>query len=245
MRRTAGEDGRLLDSTIGGARAWRWPAAVGICAAVAVAASTDATVVVGQSTRAACADTMARTPVRLHLIDRAGLSIATREELEREALRPWVSAGAVVDWSEPPARPAHLGSGVDLYVTTVAGAVSGEPSPPSDQPLASIRFVDERPTTQITVYAGAVARRLDQVSLDDRRVGDRPLRFRDRLLGRVLGRAVAHELGHFLLASKTHTSTGLMRAGHRLENMMAAVDRDSQLVPATGPPCLVARLDGR
>ena len=243
MRRTVGQDGRLPDSTVDGAPARRWSAAVGICAAVAIAAYTDATVVVAQSTRAACADTMARTPVRLHLIDRAGLSIGTRNELEREALRPWLSAGAVVDWSEVPARPAHLGGGVDLYVTTVAGDVSGEPSPPPDQPLASIRFADETPTTQITVYAGAVARRLDQVSLDDRRVGDRPLRFRDRLLGRVLGRAVAHELGHFLLASKTHTPTGLMRAGHRLENMMALVDRDSQLVP--GPPCLVARVDDR
>jgi hypothetical protein len=32
------------------------------------------------------------------------------------------------------------------------------------------------------------------------------------LLSRALGRALAHELGHYLLASKAHTSAGLMKA---------------------------------
>jgi hypothetical protein len=42
--------------------------------------------------------------------------------------------------------------------------------------------------------------------------GYRPLPTkREMLLGRALGRALAHELGHYLLASKTHTSSGLMR----------------------------------
>src|SRR5262245_33185011 len=35
---------------------------------------------------------------------------------------------------------------------------------------------------------------------------------RETLLGRAMGRALAHELGHYLLASKAHTSKGLMRA---------------------------------
>ena len=34
----------------------------------------------------------------------------------------------------------------------------------------------------------------------------------DRILGLVLGRAVAHEIGHFLLETHTHASQGLMRA---------------------------------
>jgi hypothetical protein len=32
------------------------------------------------------------------------------------------------------------------------------------------------------------------------------------LMSRALGRALAHELGHYLLASKTHTTAGLMKA---------------------------------
>lgn len=32
------------------------------------------------------------------------------------------------------------------------------------------------------------------------------------LLARALGRALAHELGHYLLKSRTHAASGLMRA---------------------------------
>ena len=34
-------------------------------------------------------------------------------------------------------------------------------------------------------------------------------------LARALGRALAHEIGHYLLASKDHTSQGLMKAQHK------------------------------
>ena len=39
-----------------------------------------------------------------------------------------------------------------------------------------------------------------------------PQALADRRLALVLGRAVAHELGHFLLATAGHTPSGLMRA---------------------------------
>jgi hypothetical protein len=37
---------------------------------------------------------------------------------------------------------------------------------------------------------------------------------RETLLSRALGRALAHEIGHYLLASKVHTARGLMMAVH-------------------------------
>ena len=39
-----------------------------------------------------------------------------------------------------------------------------------------------------------------------------PLTQRETLLARAMGRALAHELGHYLLASKAHTEHGLMKA---------------------------------
>ena len=53
-----------------------------------------------------------------------------------------------------------------------------------------------------------------------RRVVDEAVRFQildgardyDRRLGVVLGRAVAHEIGHYLLRTSTHANGGLMRA---------------------------------
>ena len=38
-----------------------------------------------------------------------------------------------------------------------------------------------------------------------------PIAQREMLLARALGRALAHELGHYLLASKAHTAGGLMK----------------------------------
>jgi hypothetical protein len=39
-----------------------------------------------------------------------------------------------------------------------------------------------------------------------------PMAVRDHRLGLVLGRAVAHEIGHYLLQTNTHARQGLMRA---------------------------------
>jgi hypothetical protein len=43
-------------------------------------------------------------------------------------------------------------------------------------------------------------------------VDQMPIVQRETLLGRAIGRALAHELGHYLLASKVHTKYGLMKA---------------------------------
>lgn len=44
---------------------------------------------------------------------------------------------------------------------------------------------------------------------------------RHTLLARALGRALAHELGHYLLASKEHTRDGLMRAKRTASDFMS------------------------
>jgi hypothetical protein len=43
-------------------------------------------------------------------------------------------------------------------------------------------------------------------------INQMPLSQRETLLARAMGRALAHELGHYLLASKAHTDHGLMKA---------------------------------
>jgi hypothetical protein len=43
-------------------------------------------------------------------------------------------------------------------------------------------------------------------------VNQMPQSQRETLLARAMGRALAHELGHYLLASKAHTERGLMKA---------------------------------
>jgi len=43
-------------------------------------------------------------------------------------------------------------------------------------------------------------------------VNDKTIATHETLLGRALGRALSHEIGHYLLQSKVHTPHGLMRA---------------------------------
>ena len=46
---------------------------------------------------------------------------------------------------------------------------------------------------------------------------NRPSSYKELLVARALGRALAHELGHFLMASKNHSPSGLMK-GRRLSD---------------------------
>lgn len=55
---------------------------------------------------------------------------------------------------------------------------------------------------------------------------------RDQIVGRALGRVLAHELGHFLLVRRTHSISGLMRANHRIAELTDVVDDAYRLEPA-------------
>ena len=48
-----------------------------------------------------------------------------------------------------------------------------------------------------------------------------PPALRDRTLGRVVGRVLAHEIGHFVLRSPRHTSRGLMRPIQYITELIA------------------------
>jgi hypothetical protein len=81
--------------------------------------------------------------------------------------------------------------------------------------LGDIRF-DPRgvPERRLVLYYGAVvqiARSAEVLGADASRW---PAHFAEEVVGRTLGRALAHELGHFLLRWMHHSAIGLMRAEH-------------------------------
>lgn len=86
--------------------------------------------------------------------------------------------------------------------------------------LGSIRFVDDAPQTQITLYPREVDTLLSSASFF--RSFDLTLLNvqHDTIVGRVLGRALAHEIGHFLLRSRDHSSFGLMRAHQSIYDLV-------------------------
>lgn len=78
--------------------------------------------------------------------------------------------------------------------------------------LGSIPFLDDTPEPVIILYPGAVNTLISTVKVYERPDHDWPDLLRDVVHGRVLGRALAHEVGHYLLRSRQHSATGLMRA---------------------------------
>lgn len=162
-----------------------------------------------------------RATVTLHLVDRAGLSPGTRQELMREAVRPWRGAGVEVRWAADDL--AATGGPEDVYVVVrrdweVGPRSAGFPH----APLASILFVDGQPTTQVSAYVAEVERLAATTRVDDKAWLDHPRLLRQRLVGRALGRAIAHEVGHYLFASASHAPGGLMRARHPIERLLTS-----------------------
>ena len=73
--------------------------------------------------------------------------------------------------------------------------------------LGWITFTASRPDRSIHLSRA----RADDLVRTTPGLNDKTINSHEILLGRALGRALAHELGHYFLQSKAHTSRGLMR----------------------------------
>jgi hypothetical protein len=87
-----------------------------------------------------------------------------------------------------------------LVITDRTSTLSGGAS------LGWIEFVDGGPSNVITVSAAAAT-----ALLRASRWSGLPKTVQRTFLVRAMARAIAHELGHYLLASRDHASRGLMR----------------------------------
>jgi hypothetical protein len=83
----------------------------------------------------------------------------------------------------------------------------------SEAAIAWVLFNAGRPLRLARVSVPAAIRLLDVKSrLDGHPLRTATIGLRELALGRIVGRALAHEIGHFLLASPHHTRSGLMRS---------------------------------
>jgi hypothetical protein len=93
-----------------------------------------------------------------------------------------------------------------LSITLIGGSDPGDL-----QTLGVTLFVEGRPLPSIRLFPDAVAALLSSEMLVVRDCIRSSDVCQDVLAGRVLGRALAHEIGHYLLASRGHSRKGLMR----------------------------------
>lgn len=125
-----------------------------------------------------------------------------------EATAIWGAAAITIDW-----RRSDTAS-IASEVPTVQVVFDEPPENISGQtlPLGWINFdASGTPESVVHVSPRNVLQLLDATAT----YRDRPAGYRDVLEARALGRALAHELGHHLMASKVHSPSGLMKA-HRL-----------------------------
>jgi hypothetical protein len=160
-----------------------------------------------------------------------------------EADTIWRAYGVRV--SQPP--PGAWGP--DLVRLTVrldegrppAGALAGGRTSDGEG-LGAIWFAEDgTPADTIAVSLGAVSARVMRAGVGGHSIASWPPALADAAVGRALGRVLAHEIGHYLLASPVHSKAGLMRAGFD-GRQLAEWDRSSFVLDRSALPRLSARL---
>jgi hypothetical protein len=152
----------------------------------------------------------------IRMID-GGIKAAVLAIARTEVSAIWKQYGIEIVWEErwTPDKPKP-----DLWVqfvdiALVSKGMRGAPA------VAWIPFSDGVPMPYVRVSKpNATALLKTRSWFDGRPLTSATEDTQDQALGRIIGRAVAHEVGHFLLAAQTHAPNGLMRAALDPERMV-------------------------
>jgi len=90
----------------------------------------------------------------------------------------------------------------------------------NDNGLGWIEFVNGKASRTVTISVAAARGMLKVTKWSGRPLDGQPAQVQDLFLTRALGRAIAHEVGHYLLNSKAHPPTGLMREQMTIGDIM-------------------------
>lgn len=175
-------------------------------------AAGDVTVVDATATgmTAGCsASGVERRQLRVRLVPARGVDATMREVVQEEVAELWRPYGIDIVWEDawtegtPHDKPELFVFFVDRELENLRGGAT---------PVAWILFVEGTPREMINVSMPAARRLMNETAWhNDRPIRLAPVSAQERLLGRMIGRAVAHEVGHYLLASSKHAGTGLMK----------------------------------
>jgi hypothetical protein len=152
----------------------------------------------------------------------AGDEMAAARETASAILR---IAGVEILWRDCSTGCAELLRPHEVLLRIVAAP----PSSPPESLGCSVVDVERRTGVLSTVYADRIVQAAHRTGTD---------------VGRLAGRAIAHELGHLLLGTSRHSSAGLMRAlwaDHELQRELASdwtwrPEDLAQLARAQRPP---------
>jgi hypothetical protein len=142
--------------------------------------------------------------LNLHFTSTDSLPIASRRALMAEAESIWKSGHVRLKWLR---ESTEADEGDILRVLVVARPVP-KTSEFSAWTVAELMRLNRTQATAIASTIGA-KRIVDESRWE---LLPEPTAMQEQRLGLVLGRAVSHEIGHYLLQTDTHATRGLMRA---------------------------------
>ena len=149
-------------------------------------------------------------------IDRGTTSARMVNRALREAAAIWASYG--VDVRAAGCSSEAAAHSIPLHVAVLPH----HPSDTQEGSIGSIAFAVDTPLPNVSLYVDDVDALV--VATLGEEVHAWPAARRDEVEGRALGRALAHEIGHYLLRTRQHARSGLMRA-HQPVPFLIAVER--------------------
>jgi hypothetical protein len=172
----------------------------------------------------------------LGLADRPHVSSDIAASAAKEAAAIWLRYGVeleatLVEAERDRVAAENLSIVVDMAPHDVQAGAGA--------PLGTIKFGSGRaPHPIVSIFSDAVGRLVAEWMFHAVRIESWPERMRAALLGRALGRVIAHEIGHYLLGPR-HTA-GLMRSAFAAGDLLDPPQDRFMLSPAD-----VRRLDQR
>jgi hypothetical protein len=146
-----------------------------------------------------------RASIVLRLVAGAPVSAVVERRGVREAASIWAQYGVDVRLDAPDcAIPDDA-----IVLVVVPGRHTGEPQVAA---LGALSFGGDVPGHVITIFYDDVLRFAEHRGVIGSPEPTCQGARRDQIAARVLGRVLAHELGHFLLASRSHAVDGLMKS---------------------------------
>ena len=189
-------------------------------------------------------------PVIVSVVEAPGVPGAIVTHLLAEAAEIWRAAGVAFMWDRTAARSAvpdprtpDTGAVVPSRLRVIVGNDTGV-ARDHRTPLGWIVFEgDHNPLPEIYLSHWNASKLLAVSRSVVGIVDHMPLMRREQLVGRAMGRALAHELGHYLLASKVHTKRGVLQAS-RTAGELFAQSRGAFSVDLWQRHTIAARLTG-
>lgn len=151
-------------------------------------------------------------PVRIcaTYVSQVGAFSLDVQTMEREVNQIWAPYGVTIEGLAGPCQAPGEGPALKVRVRKIE---SIRPAGIPRGTLGNIYFVAGRPTPLIDLWADEAMRVMGgNHVMFSQGLSDPRVRME---MGRLLGRSLAHELGHYLLASSVHTEAGLMRRTYK------------------------------